>query len=437
MHHAYCVRISKCVHEVRGTASDEGLLRSSRPATSEFDGGRNNKRSGRSSPVFVILALALKLRSLLFTVMQPFDEVNFEASIYHFFLWKSEQEVKREEAARYQAAAEAAKAIQSLSASGVRSPANDGAKKPAAAAAKTPPVVTAAKSPPVAAAANAKPSPQKAPVADSAAPKKLAAGKTPPVAAAAKTPPVPAAAASKPSPKKALAVAAAGPKAATSLRVGRPVAAAPELPRSAKYMKVASLLAAEFPYLVRMIPPAQSKAPPEVYHRYAMHNQFQRDISALTAKNHQLVTQLDDSNKRPLVAPEEPPKKKRKHKLAPVSTKMQVGSRKDVPDDVKQLVTLLRKTARDEKAKADRKISRLVLDAAEAENKEWKIKQEAEQAARQEKLNQAAVQQLVPKKPAEPVLSFEERFKELEDFKKANGRELCDLRYGGRLIVLC
>jgi len=127
-----------------------------------------------------------------------------------------------------------------------------------------------------------------------------------------------------------------------------------------------------------------------------------------------------------------PIKKRRIHDDLPVNMSMQIGQRPDVPEDVKKLVSLVRDSARQEKYSAKRKIARLKAKVVSVQEK-------AKQAPPPQPPPVAPTPAPAPRvtaplkepPPSKPPKTFEDRFAELEYFKKGNGHCRVPTRWPG------
>ena len=119
-----------------------------------------------------------------------------------------------------------------------------------------------------------------------------------------------------------------------------------------------------------------------------------------------------------------------------ISTKMKIASRKDVPNDVKQLVAKHRVDAKLQKQRDKRRIARLESQVAKAQETVKNL------AARQQSAKVMALTQPSPSppqresspitiKPWRPPVTFEERMRELEHFQRGNGHCRVPLRQPG------
>ena len=202
----------------------------------------------------------------------------------------------------------------------------------------------------------------------------------------------------------------------------------PEL--AAKYKKIANVIQEQFPDIATGLSPNAQNVIPDVSLRYYMYPKIQKEVGSLRAFKY---SQLESNKRgRPKNATTiAPPGKKRKTKWVRIST------REDIPDDVKELIG----TYKTEAAKLKKKVARLETRVTVTKDKLDMSKQQAP-AGTPAPVKPAPTAKPAPAKPAPAALlppvvgtatpaappnpsarmpiTFESRFKELEEFKRAN-----------------
>lgn len=219
-----------------------------------------------------------------------------------------------------------------------------------------------------------------------------------------------------------------------------------------KYKKIADVIHSEFPQHASKLPPNAQWIAPDASMRYSIFPRLQQEVHSLRQAQHeQQLQSLVPKRKRgrPRKTPDantagvpiaeavgpSPPKRGKYAKIA---------NRKDVPDDVKELIANVRKESSREKSAMKSKIARLEAKVV-LTKEELKKKQAAKPPLPlpPATIDNSQYKELIPlpkPKPVGPPATFESRYKELEDFKRANnharvpgrvpglGRWVADLR---------
>jgi len=224
----------------------------------------------------------------------------------------------------------------------------------------------------------------------------------------------------------------------------------PEL--AAKYKKIANVILEEFPDIAKKLPPNAESVPPEVTLRYYMYPKIQKEVVSLRAyKSSQVETTKRGRPKKGTTTSATPSKKSR---IGDSTKWVRLSTREDIPDDVKELIG----TYKTEATKLKKKVARLETRVAVTKDKLDVTKQAtpAGKAAPAHTTKPAPTfsppnmettsPAIAPPNPSAGVrVTFESRFKELEEFKRANnhtrvpgrqpglGKWVSDLRKSYRL----
>jgi hypothetical protein len=211
-----------------------------------------------------------------------------------------------------------------------------------------------------------------------------------------------------------------------------------------KYKRIAQVICQEFPEHAAKLPPTAASVPPDSWMRFTLYPKVQHELNFMRYEK-QLAEQQEakGGGRR---------RKKKGLTMPPVGTPIpaveptsstryaRIATRKDVPEDVKELIHNVRKELSSEKHSLKRKIER--LEAKVVLTQEKAKKKQARSAAPPPPVVPVAAlpppkRRASSPKPPGPPATFESRYKELEDYKRANNTCRVPLRAGalGRWVA--
>jgi len=194
-----------------------------------------------------------------------------------------------------------------------------------------------------------------------------------------------------------------------------------------KYQKVADVIRKEFPHHASKLPANVQWIAPDVCMRYTLYPKVQHEVNFLRYQKQVEKNQESRKPGRPRKRAPSPvmppvgnpfpalgpsPKKKTK-----IDTKyVRIATRKDVPEDVKELIANVKKESYSERRAMKQKIARLEAKVVLTKEK----LDEKKQAPLPPPVPMPPPIPRAPPKPVGPPATFESRYKQLEDYKRAN-----------------
>ena len=221
---------------------------------------------------------------------------------------------------------------------------------------------------------------------------------------------------------------------------------------SGKYNRVVAAMRQDFPQYAQNVPKNAAWVAPDIILRYGHYPQLHNEVGFLRQRvfmleqqlqqqqgqNHQMFQSIEHMKQQPRKRGRPPKNPPTEEDPSGPTKKTRILSRKDVPDDVKELLAQQRKESNNEKRNMKKKIARLEKKVNETKEKLNTIAKTPPQPLPSKQASPppppqpvaavaaattAAVSPPKPKAPEKPVgppPCFESRFKELVDFQRAN-----------------